>query len=237
MIYVLNNFILSVAEKRNKAILFIKENEIKNITRKDCNNMVVNKQKYYKKCNKEKRIYIYIIISFSLILPINNNTSNITLVVKGPGLKRILSSLFNSNYYPNVVIINGIENTTRDYKYYLPQENNIVKLIWYYNNVDKCVDMFRDCHDITEIDLSNFNTSDVTYMNGMFRDCSQLTSLDLSNFNTSKVTFMFGMFIGCSQLTSIDLSNFDTSKVTYMGSMFSGCSQLTSIDLSNFDTS
>ena len=61
LIYVLNNFILSVAEKRNKAILFIKKNEIKNITRKDCNNMVVNKQKQYKIYNKEKRfIYIYI---------------------------------------------------------------------------------------------------------------------------------------------------------------------------------
>ena len=60
LIYVLNNFILSVAEKRNKTILLIKENEIKNITRKDCNNMVVNKQKQYKIYNKEKRfIYIY----------------------------------------------------------------------------------------------------------------------------------------------------------------------------------
>ena len=59
-IYVLNNFILAVAEKRNKNIIFIKENEIKNITRKDCNYMVVNKQKYYKIYNKEKRfIYIY----------------------------------------------------------------------------------------------------------------------------------------------------------------------------------
>ena len=59
-IYMLNNFILAVAEKRNKEIIFIKENEIKNITRKDCNNMVVNKQKQYKIYNKEKRfIYIY----------------------------------------------------------------------------------------------------------------------------------------------------------------------------------
>ena len=57
----LNNFILAAAEKRNKEIIFIKENEIKNIIRKDCNNMVVNKQKKYKIYNKEKRfIYIYI---------------------------------------------------------------------------------------------------------------------------------------------------------------------------------
>ena len=147
--------------------------------------MVVNKQKYYKKCNKEKRIYIYIIISFSLILPINNNTSNITLVVKGPGLKQILSSYFNSNYYPNITIINGIENTARDYQYYLPQENNTIKLIWYDNNLYNCKEMFYGCQDITEIDLSNFNTSKLTYMYSMFSGCSQLTSIDLSNFDTS----------------------------------------------------
>ena len=59
-IYVLNNFILAADEKRNKEIIFIKEKNIKNIARKDCNNMVVNKQKQYKIYNKRKKIYIYI---------------------------------------------------------------------------------------------------------------------------------------------------------------------------------
>ena len=147
-----------------------------------------NNKKYICFDVKKELIKINIIeniIIFSLILPINNNTSNITLVVKGPGLKRILYSSFNSNYYPNVVIINGIENTTRGYQYYLPQENNTIKLIWYDNNLYNCIEMFRGCQDITEIDLSNFNTSQVTNMYSMFSGCSQLTSIDLSNFDTS----------------------------------------------------
>ena len=97
--------------------------------------------------------------------------------------------------------------------------------------------LFASFSSLKEIDLSNFNTSNVTSMNAMFQGCSSLTSLDLSNFNTNKVTYMDSMFAGCSSLTSLDLSNFNTSNVINMASMFHNCSSLTSLDLSNFDTS
>ena len=35
-------------------------------------------------------------------------------------------------------------------------------------------------------------------MGGMFFDCSSLKELNLSNFNTNNVTNMAGMFYGCS---------------------------------------
>ena len=97
--------------------------------------------------------------------------------------------------------------------------------------------MFSGCSKLTSLDVINFDTSKVTYMYSMFSDCSSLTSLDLSKFDTSKVTNMDTMFSGCSKLTSLDVSNFDTSKVTNMYSMFNSCSSLTSLDVSNFDTS
>ena len=97
--------------------------------------------------------------------------------------------------------------------------------------------MFSYCSSLTSLDLSNFNTSNVTYMSSMFDECKSLTSLDLSNFNTSKVIGMDGMFEYCSSLTSLDLSNFNTSNVTYIWYMFAGCSSLTSLDLSSFNTS
>ena len=96
---------------------------------------------------------------------------------------------------------------------------------------------FKDFSEMTTIDLSALDTSEVTDMNDMFSDCSSLTSLDLSSFDTSQVTDMSTMFASCSSLTSLDLSKFDTSKVTDMSSMFSYCSSLTSLDLSSFDTS
>ena len=80
--------------------------------------------------------------------------------------------------------------------------------------------MFYNCAGLTSLDLSGFDTSNVTDMNGMFCDCSGLTSLDLSGFDTSKVSDMGSMIRRCSGLTSLDLSGFDTSKVTDMGSMF-----------------
>ena len=107
-------------------------------------------------------------------------------------------------------------------------------------------DMFRKDTSLTNITFGdNFNTANVTSMNGVFWDCNSLTSIDLSNFNTSNVTDMNNMFAECSSLTALDLSNFDTSNVTSMGNpygfsyggMFRNCKSLTSLDLSNFDTS
>jgi surface protein len=97
--------------------------------------------------------------------------------------------------------------------------------------------MFQMCSNLTSLDLSNFDTSNVISMSAMFNGCRNLTSLDLSSFDTSNVDSMSSMFSGCSSLTSLDLSNFDTSNVKSMFSMFDGCSNLTSLDLSSFDTS
>ena len=91
--------------------------------------------------------------------------------------------------------------------------------------------------NILDIDVSNFNTSNVTNMYSMFSGMSKITSLDVSNFDTSKVTDMSNMFSGMRSLTHLDVSNFDTSKVTDMSNMFSGMHNLTSLNLSNFDTS
>ena len=104
-------------------------------------------------------------------------------------------------------------------------------------NVTNMSLMFNGCSRLTSIDLSGFDTSNVTNMDHMFSGCSGLTSIDLSGFDTSNVTNMDYMFYGCSGLTSIDLSGLDTSNVTNMSSMFGSCSGLTNIDLSKFNTS
>ena len=104
------------------------------------------------------------------------------------------------------------------------------------SNVTNMDSMFSHCSSLTDLNLSNFNTLNVTNMNYMFSSCSSLTSLNLSNFNTLNVTEMIGMFYYCESLTNINLSSFNTSKVTDMNSMFEGCSSLTSLDLSNFNT-
>lgn len=96
--------------------------------------------------------------------------------------------------------------------------------------------MFDLCRKLTSLDVSNFNTSNVTNMTEMFARCWELTSLDLSNFNTFNVTKMNGMFTECTALASLDVSSFKTPNVTTMATMFNRCRALTSLDLSSFDT-
>ena len=94
--------------------------------------------------------------------------------------------------------------------------------------------MFSSDESLKTLDLSGFNTSNVTTTKKMFNDCKSLTSLDLRSFNTSNVTDMNGMFYNCSSLTNLDLSGFNTSKITDMKEMFYYCSVLTTtIDIMN----
>lgn len=76
--------------------------------------------------------------------------------------------------------------------------------------------------NLSSIDMSKVDTSNVRTMDGMFGRCSKLTNLDLSNFNTGNVTDMSYMFVNCSKLTSLDISNFTFDKVTSYSGMFGG---------------
>ncbi len=102
----------------------------------------------------------------------------------------------------------------------------------------KCMGfMFAGCSNLTSVNLSGLDTGNVTQMYGMFYDCTSLETVDLSGLDTSLVTKMHTMFAGCSNLTSVNLSGLDTGNVTQMYGMFRGCSKLTSLDVSNFNTS
>ena len=61
-------------------------------------------------------------------------------------------------------------------------------------------------------------------MSYMFYNCSSLIELDLSNFNTNNVTNMSYMFFGCSSLKELNLSNFNTNNVINISGLFGGCS-------------
>ena len=133
-------------------------------------------------------IYLIIIISFIKIILSNNNLyfieskfSNITLKINGTGDKYIFSknnSDFKREYYPNIIYINGENMSTISNHYNFKQTDNLVQLIWY-NNIDNCSYMFFGCSDIEEIDLSNFDTSNITNMYRMFSDCKSLSLLNL----------------------------------------------------------
>ena len=97
--------------------------------------------------------------------------------------------------------------------------------------------MFAYLDNVSTLDLSGLDTSNMTSMSGMFYNSKSLTNIDLSGFDTSKVVTMANMFEGCTNLKDLDVSNFKTSNVIYMAGMFENCSNIENLDLSNFDTS
>ena len=161
------------------------------------------------------------------------NFSNITLKIKGIGLKNIFST--NFNYYPDIIYINGNQQNIVNESYYFNQTESFVKLVWN-NNLNDSSYLFSRCSDIVEINLAYFDTTQVADIGGMFYSCSSLTSITFDNFDTSKVTDMNALFYECSSLTSINLSNFNTSNAKRMQNMFHGCILIKSLDFSNFNT-
>ena len=88
---------------------------------------------------------------------------------------------------------------------------------------------------VDPIDLSSFNTSKVTNMQGMFSG-SYLPSIDIRHFDTSNVTDMSFMFADLHKATSLDLSGLDVRKVSNIQYIFSSTQyQLTSLSLAGWD--
>jgi len=118
-------------------------------------------------------------------------------------------------------------------------------------NIIDCSYMFYDCPNIIDVDLSNFNFKDVTYMNDMFNYCINLKNVKFSpssnsqnnnqntqnpNFKNENIVNISYMFNYCKKLESINLSYFNTENVTNMSGMFQHCENLKKIDLSFFRT-
>ena len=107
------------------------------------------------------------------------------------------------------------------------------------SNVTNMSEMFMGI-GVEELDVSGFDTSNVTDMSQMFYfpfDKSKLVSIKgLNKFNTSNVTNMSNMF-SYSKMATLDLSSFDTSNVTNMSSMFSSNQAAEIKGLNKFNTS
>lgn len=109
------------------------------------------------------------------------------------------------------------------------------KTIYYFTEGEKiileqyCNQMFSGMTNLKELDLSNFDTSEVTSFYQMFMGASSLKKLDLSGFKTSKIKVMVEMFKDMVSLEEVDLSNFDMSKVEQIGEMFDGDVKLRTI--------
>ena len=211
-------------------------------------------------------IYFIVMIKIEVAISFRNKKLNelneITIKIIGTGEQSILSSTFSPQ--PSKILVNGestninLENKIN----ILEGDINNITMKWN-DKINSSQGMFEGLTNLKEVDLSNFDGSEVSSMRFMFMsctnlesvnfnniktpyldnmallfyDCKSLLSVDLSPLNTSSVTNMGSMFKGCTSLTSVNLNNLDTSKVKEMEYLFSSCTSLTSVDLSKFDTS
>ena len=167
-------------------------------------------------------------------ISISTNGSIINLVLEGSGNISFLNNSFK--YEPSEVLINGIpqNNSCKKFCYFEENINNVTLI--YKNKINTTNPMFRNLKNIKEIDLSDFDFSEITSMVDMFNGCSNLEKLKFGYVNSSLVTNMNSLFKNCIKLKSIDLSDFNTTKVESMENMFWGCSGLEKINFGNINT-
>ena len=104
-------------------------------------------------------------------------------------------------------------------------------------NVISMLMMFQNCQFLEYVNMTGVKASLVTNMESMFENCENIKSLDLSSFQTSSATNMKKMFSNCAKLEYLDISNFVTTSVTDMTEMFHSCKVIEFIDISSFSTS
>lgn len=112
---------------------------------------------------------------------------------------------------------------------------NIDLSSWNVNNLLGADNMFSYA-GAEHINLSGWQSAKLVDTSNMFLGTFSLQTLNLTGFNTSNVTNMYGMF-ATSAVPNLNLSSFDTSKVTNMNSMFRGMQHLNTLNVSNFNTS
>ena len=191
---------------------------------------------------------------------LNGEDFCISLRINEAGSQTIINELYKDKIQVVIgeEVINFIDN-----KINVPENTNIIYIKCLVNFAN-CDNMFENLTNIIEVNLLNFDISQVTSMRKMFNNCANLIkiitpkdfkafslttihhmfcnctsleSIDLSNFETTELLEnMDFMFFNCQKLISLDLSKLNTQNVSRMESLFEGCSSLISLNISNWNT-
>ena len=117
-------------------------------------------------------------------------------------------------------------------------EGTAIKAFTVPSSVTNMQAVFQDCTNLTELDVSNWDTSKVTNMSYFLggEEDKKIRKLDVSKWDTGKVTNMSHMFALCSKLSHIYASSkWNTSNVTSSAYMFYNCTSLPNFDSSKID--
>ena len=200
------------------------------------------------------KVYFQIIVLINLIYFIlagninnhhrnfnNKNNIKLKLIEDGKVSDNKCLYVFSGYEFPDSVYLNGKERDLHTNGCITLSRNDIAEtytvILEWNKTIDNCIFFFASLKNVIEVDLSEFDASQVISMSFMFLECEKLKKIIFGNINTSSLIDMTGMFSKCYSLYSIDLSNFNTSKVDSIEGLFSGCSKVTSLNITNFNTS
>lgn len=123
----------------------------------------------------------------------------------------------------------------RDHKHIFMKKGIHTVIFKFINVLKNMSNFFKDCVDIIEIDLSDFNTDKIEYLSSFLSNCNQLVKIDgLANINLSKCKDLSNMFFNCENLIELDISNWCLDVCENMSFTFGNCKKLSNINTSNF---
>ena len=88
--------------------------------------------------------------------------------------------------------------------------------------------MFSNCKSLAFLDVNNWDMISGYSLSGMF-SYSGITDIDLSKWDTSNISNLSNLFYNCTKLKQIDLHTWNTQNVYNVSWMFSGTPKLTNL--------
>ena len=125
----------------------------------------------------------------------------------------------------------------------LTDEDVAVLYNWDTSNFEDISWLFKGATGLVNLDLSNWDVSNVTKFNSLFSSSDSnsgsmnIKTTGIENWDVGNGDNLSYMFYGCGQLESIDLSNWDVSKNTTFNHFFTDCYKLKYVNFDGWDTS
>ena len=97
----------------------------------------------------------------------------------------------------------------------------------YISELDDLTSIFYGLYEMEIVDISGWDTSNVTTMAYMFNQCSKLKKIiGIENLDVSKLENANNMFFCCKKLVELDLTKWNPVSLQYTRQMFYKCSNL-----------
>ena len=156
-------------------------------------------------------------------------------------------NLSNDNYEIEVLSIKDDDSNSTstssirnlndiDYQFISTINGKLEIRINFFIQLTSMLELFKDCRNLIEIDLSSFDGSKLENVNSVFENCDNLVFTNLNLKNGNMIQSMDNCFSGCNNLKDVDLTDFKPQKNVSIQNMFKNCAKLNYVDLSNFQT-